>query len=148
MPKKKELPRKRKRFVKKVLFLSSLVALVVLIVGGFIFFKYYEKSQQLHEVTELSFKSVAQAKQEDIQLINLKKGLDKNNIAYTSIKRKTDGSLIVNLEKGGEVTFSSQKDIMSQIASLQYILPHLTMEGKLFSQLDLRFEKPVIKLRE
>lgn len=148
MSKKKELPRKRKRFVKKVLFLSSLIALVVLIVGGFIFFKYYEKSQQLQEVTELSFKSVAQAKQEDIQLINLKKGLDKNNIAYTSIKRKTDGSLIVNLEKGGEVTFSSQKDIMSQIASLQYILPHLTMEGKLFSQLDLRFEKPVIKLRE
>ena len=71
--------------------------------------------------------------------------LNKKQIAFTSIK-KQDDSYIVTLQDNSKVTFSSQKDIMTQIASLQYILSHLTMEGRQFSSLDLRFDQPVIVL--
>lgn len=79
----------------------------------------------------------------DKNLSLLKKGLTDKNIEYTAIK-PSNGAYIVALTNGSEVTFSAKKDIMLQISSLQFILSRLTMEGKLFSRLDLRFDKPVI----
>jgi hypothetical protein len=148
MPKKKELPRKRKRFFRKVLFLCLLAAIIVIVAIGTLYFKYYQKSQKPQFIRPISAKPVTNIDRENKQFIELKEELTTNDVAYTALTKEKDGSFKVVLEKGGEVTFSSQKDIMTQIASLQYILSHLTMEGKLFSQLDLRFEKPVIKLRE
>lgn len=148
MPKKKELPRKRKRFLKRVLFFSSLLGVVAIIGVGMLAYCYFFKEQKPSFSPQLTMKTVVQAKQEDAFQSQLKQALEKNNLEYSTITPEKDGTYKVVLTKGGIVTFSSQKDIITQIASLQYILSHLTMEGKLFSQLDLRFEKPVIKLRE
>lgn len=148
MPKKKELPRKRKRFLKKVFFFSSLIGIILILGVGILYYTYFFKSDKPEFSNPLPIKTVVQANQEDLFLKSLKNALEKEAIVYTKITREKDGSYNVVLEKGGVVTFGPQKDIMAQIASLQYILSHLTMEGKLFSQLDLRFEKPVIKLRE
>ena len=148
MPKKKELPRKRKRFLRKVLFFSSLLGLVLVVGVGILYYSYFVKGEKPTFSAPLPMRTVVQAKQEDSRLAELKQALEKYNLGYTTITKEKDGSYKVVLTKGGIVTFSSQKDIITQIASLQYILSHLTMEGKLFSQLDLRFEKPVIKLRE
>ena len=146
MRQKKEFPRKRKRFVKKIVFLI-LIFIIVLLAAGSVSFYYFEaKMQKFYPVVSKTTHPV-QANQPDKTYTELQNGLNKDQIAYTSITSGS-GSYVVTLQDGGKVTFSSQKDIMSQIASLQYILSHLTMEGKLFSQLDLRFEKPVIKLRE
>ncbi len=105
----------------------------------------FEKGNYVSPLASIGF---VQASQKNTKAEQLKTGLHKQNISYKSIEKGKDGNYIVKLKDGGEVTFSSQKDIMVQIASLQYILSHLTMEGKLFTRLDLRFEKPVIVLKK
>src|SRR5882762_8624122 len=104
MPKKKELPRKRKRFWKKVLFFSSLITVVFIVGAGVLYYHFFVKSSKPEFISPLSVKTVAQAKQEDTSLAMLKVALEKENIAYSSVTNAKDGSLKVVLEKGGEVT--------------------------------------------
>ena len=145
MRKKQEFPRKRKRFVKKIVFLSLVLIIVIIIAGGISFYYFEAKMQKLYpSITKVTHPS--QSNQQDKTYINLQNSLNKDQIAYTSIQNG-NGSYVITLQNGGNVTFSSQKDIMIQIASLQYILSHLTMEGRQFSTLDLRFDQPVIVLK-
>ncbi|MEK7060919.1 MAG: hypothetical protein AAB931_00175 [Patescibacteria group bacterium] len=71
--------------------------------------------------------------------------LQKNNILFEKIEIATDSSYIVSLKDDGQVNISSKKDISSQISSLQLIISRLTIEGKKFKRLDLRFDKPIIE---
>jgi hypothetical protein len=118
--------------------------MMLLAIGGFYF---YEMHKPLYVSPLSSIKAFTLPSRDEIGKRTLEKGLSENHIEYASIK--TSGSdLIVQLKNGTNVTFSSKKDIILQISSLQYILTRLTMEGKLFSRLDLRFEKPVIVLKK
>lgn len=147
MKQKPNIDRKKKRNVQKILFLGlgSLGCIVAIAVGSFVYTT-IQKSKPLF-VSPLASLTFAKESSADNKMAVLKKQLDKEQIGYTKIEKAEDESYIVQLKQGGTVTFSSQKDIMTQIASLQFILSHLTMEGKLFSRLDLRFEKPVIVLK-
>lgn len=147
MKKKNTIDRKQKRYVKKI-FVFGLILLVG--IGAVSAGTFYVFTAQLNKplyVSPLASIKFAQANEKDVKLETLKKQLQKEQIAYTKIEKPDEESYIVELKQGGLVTFSSQKDIIAQIASLQFILSHLTMEGKLFSRLDLRFEKPVIVLK-
>lgn len=75
---------------------------------------------------------------------SLEKILQEKKITYTKVYKLQDSNYIIKLSDGSEVVISSQKDINKEISSLQFILSHLTMEGKEFTKLDLRFDKPVI----
>jgi len=145
MKKKKEFPRKRKRFVKKIVFLILILIIVIAVAGSVSFYYFEAKMQKLYPIVSKTAHPI-QSNQQDKTYTELQNGLNKDQIAYTSINSGSD-SYVVMLEDGGKVTFSSQKDIMIQIASLQYILSHLTMEGRQFSTLDLRFDQPVIVLK-
>ena len=70
--------------------------------------------------------------------------LQKNNIQFEKINA-SDSAHIVLLKDNGEVDISDNKNINSQISSLQLILSRLTIEGKKFKRLDLRFDKPIIE---
>jgi len=147
MRKKKEYPRKRKRFVKKIIFLTTLVSMVVIVAAGIALYFFFMKFEKPSSINSALTARAAQIETEDKTYNELQTDLQKDQIAYTSISKGND-SYIVTLQNGGKVTFSSQKDIMSQIASLQYILSHLTMvEGKQFASLDLRFDQPVIVIK-
>ena len=146
MRKKKEYPRKRKRFIRKVIFLTTLISVFVVVIAGIVFYFMVVKSAKHPTTHPLPKMQVTQSITQDKGYTELQQGLQKDQIAYSTIT-KGSNSYIVILQDGGKVTFSSQKDIMSQIASLQYILSHLTMEGRQFSELDLRFDQPVIKLK-
>lgn len=82
----------------------------------------------------------------DTSIIELEKLLQDKKISYININ-KISKSLVIELTNSGEVIISSQKELNTQISSLQYLLARLTMEGKDFLRLDLRFDKPVIVLR-
>lgn len=71
--------------------------------------------------------------------------LSKNNIPFDRVEVASDSSYIVFLKDEGPVSISAQKNISSQISSLQLILSRLTIEGKKFKSLDLRFDKPIIE---
>lgn len=73
--------------------------------------------------------------------------LRKRKIEFTSISSIDQNSYKIIMKENGEVFMSSEKDVMSQLSSLQVIMQRLTMEGKKFSRLDLRYDRPVISLR-
>lgn len=75
----------------------------------------------------------------------IKTELQKKAIEYTGIYKYRDSYLII-LKDNKEVLVAENKSITQQIASLQFILNRLTMEGRKFKRLDLRFDKPVITL--
>lgn len=140
--------RKQKRKSKKLFSYGLLgVGVVGLIIGLIMLIINTEVEKGMY-VSPLARVGFTAGSQKNTKIEQLKKGLQEEKILYTSIKNGDDHTYIVTLGDGGEVTFSSQKDIIDQIASLQYILSHLTMERKLFTRLDLRFEKPVIVLKK
>jgi len=137
---------KSKLIVKKIIFLSVLFGILFLLVIGTAFYFFEMKLKKPLYISPMpivhSVQATDTAKDNELQ-----KALEKNQIAYTSMSNGDNNSYIVTLQNGGKVTFSSQKDIMAQIASLQYILSHLTMEGRQFSTLDFRFDKPVVVIK-
>jgi hypothetical protein len=83
---------------------------------------------------------------EDEQIRDIEKQLAQRSIAYTGITAGSEDATIL-VQDQGDVIISTEKDVSKQISSLQLILTRLTMEGKHFAKLDLRFDKPVIVLR-
>ena len=147
MKKKNELPRKRRRFIRKIIFISSFLFAIFVLVFGIEFYFLLMKWEKPLYVSPLATAQAAQMNQDELFAQQIESGLRKKQIAFTSVERQDDTYLITLPDKS-KVTFSSQKDIMTQIASLQYILSHLTMvEGKQFASLDLRFDQPVIVIK-
>ncbi len=70
--------------------------------------------------------------------------LSKNNVQFDKVLIATDSSYIVFLKDDGQVNISA-RNTGQQISSLQLILRQLTIEGKKFKRLDLRFDKPIIE---
>lgn len=73
--------------------------------------------------------------------------MQQKNVPTVSIEQVSDTSYKVVLSEGEEVYLSSKKSLAEQISSLQRILSRLTIEGKHFVRLDVRFDKPVITLK-
>lgn len=72
--------------------------------------------------------------------------LARYRIDFVSVHYQKDKTYTVFLKNGGEVILSSKKDLTSQVSSLQLLINRLTIEGKSFKRLDLRFTNPVIVL--
>lgn len=82
--------------------------------------------------------------QEDQQVRLLKEKLNAKKIAYKEIQVSKNETYIITFEDKGIAIVTFQKNIDEQLSSLQLIMNRLTMEGKRFSRLDLRFDKPVV----
>lgn len=76
-------------------------------------------------------------------LVSVEKILKDKNISYTEVT-SSNNSYLVSIQDNGQVILSQEKDISSQIASLQRILLQLTIEGKPFKGIDFRFLEPTI----
>lgn len=72
--------------------------------------------------------------------------LKEKNVSFLFVTPSKEGGYIVTLPENAEVVMGKE-NIPEQIASLQLITTRLTMEGKRFSRLDLRFDRPVIVLK-
>lgn len=72
--------------------------------------------------------------------------LREKNVSYLFVTSSKDVEYIVTLPDNAEV-FLGSTNIPAQIDSLQLITRRLTMEGKRFIRLDLRFDRPVVVLK-
>jgi hypothetical protein len=135
--------RKRKREFKKFLGLAAVVLVIVGVFGAGGYYLYITNVKKPLYVSPLSTKAL-NVNDEKTPSDVLKKELQQKKIAFTDVKTASNSSLLVSLKDGGVVTFSSEKDILTQVSSLQFILSRLTMEGREVRSLDLRFSKPVI----
>jgi hypothetical protein len=134
--------RKRKREFRRVLGMGLIILLALSLLGAGGYYLVVLKFKKPLYVSPLSMKPLNVAEEDPLHV--LEKGLKQKNIDVVEIKTSSDSAYLVTLKDGGVVTFSSQKDILSQISSLQFILARLTMEGREVSTLDLRFSKPVV----
>lgn len=111
-------------------------------VFGVCFGLWFWMHYQTHVVTPLP-RVVSQKKSADIasQIQNL---CTSHSFSCSNIKVGNDKTASVTIDKNELVIFSLQKDITAQFTSLQLTIAHLTIEGKRFSRLDFRFDKPVV----
>ena len=124
--------RKNKIFRKIFLLLILLVVLSLLIL-----YKNFDTLTNRNSIISPLAKS-------ESQNANLEKLLLKANVPFAKIRTASDSSILIYLKDEQVVNLSERKNLESQISSLQLILYRLTIEGKKFKFLDLRFEKPVI----
>lgn len=109
------------RFVIKPLYVSPMPAIISRISQTNALMEKKEALARLLKEKKISYTAIAQANDKDVQVIVL-----------------PDESFVV---------VSLQKDLHVQVSSLQLILSRLTIEGKRFSRLDVRYDKPVIVFR-
>ncbi len=74
----------------------------------------------------------------------LKSELKKNNIEFQDIVPDTDNSYKVVLKNTEVAYISNRKDLAVQARSLQLMLSRLTIDGKSFKAIDLRFNSPLV----
>lgn len=80
-------------------------------------------------------------------LVKVEEELERFNIPFGKVTANSDGSLTVKLRDESEIIFSSKKNVLSQITSLQLMLSRLTIEGKKLKSLDFRFDNPVVSFK-
>ncbi len=142
------LTRKTLRKTKRTVRIIILVLFFfIAVVAGLEFFYYRIVSSRPLFVSPLPFLNGEVFSPEDGNKQMLQNLLKQNKIEFTNIQVASDASYLVQIDGNGVVIFSPTRDIKKQISSLQFILSRLTMEGKLFSKLDLRFDKPTIVLK-
>lgn len=126
--------RKRENKILKKIFLLSVLITAILLFTVFRNFNVLTNKDSL----------VSPLAQTSSQNVRLEEILLKENVPFSKINIASDSSFLIVLRDGGEVAISQKKNLESQISSLQVILSRLTIEGKKFRLLDLRFDKPVI----
>lgn len=142
----KRLLKKEKRHYnkKKVLSVSILCGFIgtILIAGGvFVLSKEPVFTSPLPLLR--TFGASTDKNEEKAKIENF---LLKNHIPYEKLQQ-TGSSDFIFQTSSGVIIMTSNHDLSEQLTSLQRILSRLTMEGKKFVRLDLRFDKPVIVLQ-
>ncbi len=133
----------RRKFGKLTIPKRALLIFLIfaLLTSGMVWFFIKATSYNTYFISPLPINVSAEEVEVGKKIIN---ELKKNNIQYTSIDQQEGSIYSIKLVDKTEVLIGNDKDITSQIASLQFIYNRLTMEGKLIRKLDLRFDKPVI----
>lgn len=78
------------------------------------------------------------------QTYELTQLLEKNGIGISGLPTVINNNIMASVS-GILVTFSLDKNLEVQVRALQLVLPRLKMEGKPVKEVDLRFNKVIIK---
>ena len=81
--------------------------------------------------------------QTNAAVFQIKDALQKHSIGFSDVSVQGN-DVRVQLSDGTDVLFSSTKDVIEQIDSLQLTMDNLTIEGKHISRIDMRFDRPVV----
>lgn len=140
------LKKDQKQYTKKRILLLSLLSGVIgmVCIGiGYVVL--------IHEpafISPLPFlRSLGLASDQDNGQKTIATFLKDHSIDYKDITQSGTSTYIVKTNDGGSVYMTKNKNVPEQLSSLQRIVSRLTMEGKKFSRLDLRYDKPVIVLQ-
>lgn len=141
MYQKKRVTTKRKQRRRLVLSVS-IVGFLVLVICIAVLLRAFVFNASSY-VSPLPVSRAVQDPFEQNSVPKLKSLLENEGIVISGIKHEKD-AYVVTLQTKEQIFFNPEKDLTEQIASLQVILPRLTMEGKRFTRLDLRYDKPVV----
>lgn len=71
--------------------------------------------------------------------------LSQANLAIVTLEEVNNTSVVASLSGEVKVTFSLEKDLSSQVATLQVILGRFRIEGRKVHRIDLRFNNAVVE---
>lgn len=132
--------RKRKKKPLNVLFKILILIILAVVIFEIVLNFLIKKPTYISPLASKNFqlkKSEDSMTQKAIDLLN------KDKIIFSEVLA-SESAIIIKLPENGDVILASDKPIDNQISSLQLILTRLTIEGKRFVKIDLRFDKPVI----
>lgn len=135
-------PQKKRKTGKGVFFYAGMVAVVITISLGILsIFTVINSSTIVSPLPVALGQRLTSTSSGDETTVKML--LAKEKIQYTTVTTAhTD--IIISLNGKQQVLLTKKKDIRAQISSLQVLLPRLTMEGREFRKLDLRYDKPVV----
>lgn len=82
----------------------------------------------------------------EVSVEDIKRELLAKNISFDSVATARDGAtLVARLAEGTRVFFSAFRPAASQVSTLEAIVSRLTIEQKKPTEIDLRFEKPIVR---
>lgn len=129
----------KRKFFRNIPILLLFVVLIFLLVFGLFFLSNFIISKQNIFLSPLAL--VKNSKDTNVEDL-----LNKSNMQFVKVEQGPQNTdVIVHLKDQGIVYLDLKKNPASQISSLQVILSRLTIEGKKFKKLDLRFDKPIIE---
>ncbi len=130
---------------KRILFISLLFGVVGIL---FVVLGIVMLSREPVFISPLPFlRSLGFASNSDEAKKQIQTFMKAQNISYKDISLSGKTTYIVTLSDNGNAYITTNKDVSEQLSSLQRIHSRLTMEGKKFTRLDLRYDKPVIVLQ-
>lgn len=139
-----QILRKKRRNLKKILLASFLAFAIYVATFSALFFTnrfFFHKQALIKPLPTLAI-------QNPVAIENAASALEKllsaGNISYTSIQIASNSSVLITLKTGEQILFDETKKLDEQITSLQLIMRQLTIEGKRFTRIDLRFDNPVV----
>lgn len=143
-PPRKKNPRRLRNKLKKItlilipvsLFISAICLAVIFLLSG--------KTTNQAIISPLAISRDRNASLINSGENNLRSFLEKENISFKSLETLENSYYKIILTDDREILISAGKDLARELSSLQYILSRLTMEGREFVRLDLRYEKPII----
>lgn len=138
---KRKIKRNKKRRAIKLFFATLFIALFAL-TGGYLYRSAVSHGFVSPLPPNYKINSANNESAKHTELLGKK--LNEKNIEYDKIII-SENSYVIHLSNKSEIFLTRDKDINPQLASLQFILSRLTMEGKGFKSLDLRFDKPIIR---
>lgn len=136
MQRQKKLTRKKSKKLLKIKIVAIIIVILVICIGIVAVYLSFFVEKPLF-VSPI-------ASDQRTERTRIEEALKREKINYVSISAQKDHSYLIKASEGGEIIFSSKKDILKQISSLQLILKRLKIEGKTFRRLDFRYERVVI----
>ena len=137
---RKKLKIRKKRF-KMILLGIIFVVSATAFLTYWLWINIFSKTHYISPLASniLSINSVKQ----DKEIMKIEDLLKEKQIDFVSVN-DSGKTYIISLKNGGEVVISQEKDLNTQISSLQFMLSRLTMEGRKIKRLDLQFDNPVV----
>lgn len=145
-PRRRVLKKERKQVTKKrILFFSLLsggVGIMLIAIGIAVLLR-----EPIFTSPIPLLRSFGGSSEKDESTLKIADFLKKQRIEYKAVTPLNKTTYQIKIKENGDVLLSSTGDLSGQLASLQRIVSRLTMEGKKFTRLDLRYDKPVIVLQ-
>lgn len=134
------LNKKPDKLKSKILFFIILVILILFVVGIWRFSPLFWRTY-----ANFFNNSILRPISTTDNLTKLTTMLAQANLPVVSLQNYNQDSLVASLSGNLQVTFSLQKDLSNQVATLQVILERFRIEGRKVSRIDLRFNNVVVE---
>lgn len=133
-------PKRRVRVWARSLLVGVSLFLVTLIVCIIVFAFFVSQGAKILSPVVLG----QQTQSSDAQIGQIKDFCQQNHINCQSVEQTDNKTIQITLDNNARVFFSTEKDLSSQLASLQEVITQLTIKGKQFKKLDFRFDNVVV----